>query len=105
MINFRAFDCVCGIELIKELFLLNTTLSFTKLIRSLGATVLIGVFKEIEAEGSQTCESLLDIVLPFHANADSLHQVIDDLVKMTKTDEDRQKVLRFLGSLHSVFHQ
>lgn len=102
---FTALDCSCGFELLKELFTLNTTLSFRYLVKDIGVIALLNVFKHYEENSNflrKKSDNFLNLIRPFHDRIEVLHDVISALVEMTRIDEDRQKVLPFLGSLHSL---
>ncbi|KAK8841400.1 hypothetical protein M9Y10_027017 [Tritrichomonas musculus] len=107
---FCALDNCCGIELLKELILLNTTLSFKKLMKSPNNNIFFNIFKQIDSENSKNNANshptinkhFLNIVKPFHPDIKNLSEVISDLVEMARVDEDKQKILPFLGVFHSV---
>ncbi|OHS95677.1 hypothetical protein TRFO_38184 [Tritrichomonas foetus] len=95
---FKNMNNLCGIELIKELFILNTTNSYKIMMKTFGLTPISLLFEKEE----QFKKSFINLIRPFHLTISNLEATISHLADMSKNDEDKQKVLPFLGSLYST---
>ena len=115
---FVHFDNECGIELLKEMCILNTTKSFSNLLQVYGTPLINFFFKYVNVENIEADKTLkkekthgnnqkfndffLNIIKPYHKDLKHLEEVISRLVEFVKDDDDEQKILPFLGALYSV---